>query len=84
MDLLSFTANVGAALLMGLAIGLERQCRQHTAGLRTNTLVALGAVLLTLAVVLWVRRRRRPVPPAPLPPHTWALRELDRLGRRSS
>jgi len=30
---------------MGAAIGVERQWRQHTAGLRTNTLVALGAAL---------------------------------------
>jgi putative Mg2+ transporter-C (MgtC) family protein len=30
---------------MGMAIGLERQYRQHTAGLRTNTLVCVGAAL---------------------------------------
>ena len=30
---------------MGIAIGLERQWRQHPAGLRTNALVALGAAL---------------------------------------
>lgn len=42
-------------------------------------LAALGVVFLTLALVLWVRRRRRPAPPVPLPPHAWALRELDRL-----
>jgi putative Mg2+ transporter-C (MgtC) family protein len=45
MDLLSFTGNVGVALLMGLAIGLERQFRQHPAGLRTNALVCVGAAL---------------------------------------
>ncbi len=28
---------------LGAAIGLERQIRQRTAGLRTNTLVAVGA-----------------------------------------
>jgi putative Mg2+ transporter-C (MgtC) family protein len=37
--------NIGAALLMGMAIGLERQFRQHSAGLRTNMLVCLGAAL---------------------------------------
>lgn len=42
---LQFALNVGAALLMGVAIGLERQWRQHTAGLRTNALVALGAAM---------------------------------------
>jgi putative Mg2+ transporter-C (MgtC) family protein len=41
----SFALNVGAALLMGIAIGLERQWHQHPAGLRTNALVALGAAL---------------------------------------
>ena len=33
------------ALLLGAFIGLERQWRQRTAGLRTNALVALGASL---------------------------------------
>jgi putative Mg2+ transporter-C (MgtC) family protein len=45
VELFSFTLNVGAALLMGLAIGLERQFRQHPAGLRTNALVCVGAAL---------------------------------------
>jgi putative Mg2+ transporter-C (MgtC) family protein len=40
-----FTLNIGAALVMGVVIGLERQWRQHTAGLRTNTLVCLGAAM---------------------------------------
>lgn len=34
-----------AAFLLGGAIGLERQFRQRTAGLRTNVLVAVGAAL---------------------------------------
>jgi putative Mg2+ transporter-C (MgtC) family protein len=41
----SFVVNVAAALLMGMAIGLERKWKQHPAGLRTNTLVSLGAAL---------------------------------------
>ncbi len=41
----SFALNIGAALLMGIVIGLERQWRQHPAGLRTNALVSLGAAL---------------------------------------
>lgn len=36
-------ANLGAAFLFGGIIGFERQWRQRLAGLRTNTLVALGA-----------------------------------------
>jgi putative Mg2+ transporter-C (MgtC) family protein len=39
----TFALNIGAALVMGLVIGLERPLRQHTAGMRTNALVALGA-----------------------------------------
>lgn len=36
------------ALLLGAAIGLERQYRQRAAGLRTNALVALGAAGFSL------------------------------------
>ena len=35
--------NLGAAVTLGAVIGFERQWRQRLAGLRTNTLVALGA-----------------------------------------
>jgi putative Mg2+ transporter-C (MgtC) family protein len=35
--------NLAVALCLGAAIGFERQWRQRLAGLRTNTLVALGA-----------------------------------------
>lgn len=42
---MEFAFNIFVALLMGIAIGLERQWRQHTAGLRTNALVALGAAM---------------------------------------
>jgi len=48
----SFVANIGAALVMGMAIGLERQWRSHPAGLRTNTLVALGAALFVSLSIL--------------------------------
>jgi putative Mg2+ transporter-C (MgtC) family protein len=37
--------NLFIAACLGAAIGLERQWRQHLAGLRTNTLVALGAAI---------------------------------------
>lgn len=37
-----------AALLLGVAIGVERQYRQRAAGLRTNGLVALGAAAFAL------------------------------------
>lgn len=45
MGFAAFVGNVAAALVLGVLIGLERQWRQHTAGLRTNALVALGAAL---------------------------------------
>jgi putative Mg2+ transporter-C (MgtC) family protein len=41
----TFVLEIGAALLMGLAIGVERQLGQHPAGLRTNALVCVGAAL---------------------------------------
>jgi putative Mg2+ transporter-C (MgtC) family protein len=44
-ELVTFTLKIGSALLMGMAIGLERQFRQHPAGMRTNALVCLGAAL---------------------------------------
>ena len=50
MDLVHFALNVGTALMMGLAIGLERQFRQHPAGLRTNALVCVGAAAVRLSL----------------------------------
>ena len=44
--------NVAVALVLGMAIGLERQFRQRTAGLRTNTLVCVGAALFVSLGVL--------------------------------
>jgi putative Mg2+ transporter-C (MgtC) family protein len=38
-------ASLVAAFVLGGVIGLERQIRQRTAGLRTNTLVAVGAAI---------------------------------------
>jgi putative Mg2+ transporter-C (MgtC) family protein len=45
MEIVYFMFNVAVALLMGVAIGLERQIQQHVAGLRTNALVCVGAAL---------------------------------------
>lgn len=48
---LSTLASLLLAFLLGALIGFERQVRQRTAGLRTNTLVAVGAaVFVDLAV----------------------------------
>lgn len=45
MHYYSFIINIGLAVLLGMCIGLERQWRQRSAGLRTNTLVAVGAAI---------------------------------------
>lgn len=42
-SMLDTFVSLGAAFILGGMIGLERQVRQRTAGLRTNTLVAVGA-----------------------------------------
>jgi putative Mg2+ transporter-C (MgtC) family protein len=47
-----FAARAAVALVLGALVGLERQRRQRTAGLRTNALVALGAALFELFAVL--------------------------------
>jgi putative Mg2+ transporter-C (MgtC) family protein len=44
-EVATFCLHIFSALVMGIAIGLERQFRQHTAGLRTNTLVCVGAAM---------------------------------------
>jgi putative Mg2+ transporter-C (MgtC) family protein len=43
MTLVQAGLDLGAALALGAAIGFERQWRNRLAGLRTNTLVSLGA-----------------------------------------
>lgn len=45
MDVVYFALRILTALILGMAIGLERQFRQHPAGLRTNALVCVGAAL---------------------------------------
>jgi putative Mg2+ transporter-C (MgtC) family protein len=45
MQLAQAGLNLFIAARLGAAIGLERQWRQRLAGLRTNTLVALGAAI---------------------------------------
>lgn len=42
---LNTLTSLGMAFVLGALIGLERQYRQRTAGLRTNVLVAVGAAL---------------------------------------
>ena len=49
-----FIVDVVIAVVLGAAIGFERQYRQHPAGLRTNALVCLGAALYVLLSRLWI------------------------------
>ncbi len=48
MEILAFAIRLFTALLLGVAIGIERQWRQKSAGLRTNTLVSMGAAAFVL------------------------------------
>jgi putative Mg2+ transporter-C (MgtC) family protein len=47
-----FAERILVALLLGVAIGVERQWRQRMAGLRTNALVAVGAALFASISIL--------------------------------
>lgn len=53
LPFLGTLAQVTAALLLGTAIGAERQYRQRTADLRTNALVALGAAAIVDRAADW-------------------------------
>ena len=44
-DLATTFVDLSVAFLLGAMIGVERQLRQRTAGLRTNTLVSVGAAI---------------------------------------
>ncbi|MGL6196307.1 MAG: MgtC/SapB family protein [Thermoguttaceae bacterium] len=47
-QLLETTICLSMAFVLGALIGYERQCRQRTAGLKTNILVAIGASLFVI------------------------------------
>ncbi|MGT2463629.1 MgtC/SapB family protein [Sinomonas atrocyanea] len=48
MDLWQMILCLAAALVLSTAVGLEREIRQKSAGLRTHTLVGTGAALFTI------------------------------------
>jgi putative Mg2+ transporter-C (MgtC) family protein len=56
MDLWQFAIRIGAALLAGLLIGIEREIRNKNAGLKTNALVALGASVFVIASLHFAER----------------------------
>jgi len=51
IEILNFVIRLSVAFLLGIAIGVERQWRQKSAGLRTNTLVSLGSAAFILVSV---------------------------------
>ncbi len=51
VEISEYIMRLGAAFLLGGIIGFERQWRQKSAGLRTNTLVAIGAASYVLLSV---------------------------------
>jgi putative Mg2+ transporter-C (MgtC) family protein len=51
MPAVELTERLLLAVALGAAIGLEREIRRKPAGLRTNTLIALGSALFTVVSV---------------------------------
>lgn len=54
LDLIDPIERLLLAGVLGAALGFEREWRQRAAGLRTNTLIALGSALLTLVSIRMV------------------------------
>lgn len=52
MILSEFVMRLAVALIAGLSIGFERQWYHKSAGLRTNTLVAVGSALFVLLSII--------------------------------
>jgi putative Mg2+ transporter-C (MgtC) family protein len=44
----AFAIRLLIALGLGIVIGIERQCRRHEAGLKTNALVAAGSAMFVM------------------------------------
>jgi putative Mg2+ transporter-C (MgtC) family protein len=52
LSYIDFLSRLGAALLLGIIVGLERQWRQRMAGTRTNALVSAGAASFVMCAFL--------------------------------
>jgi putative Mg2+ transporter-C (MgtC) family protein len=48
VDPVEVSFRLGAAVVFGLLLGLDRELRGHDAGIRTHMLVALGAAVMTI------------------------------------
>jgi putative Mg2+ transporter-C (MgtC) family protein len=55
--IITFVAQLGAAMIAGLIIGLEREYKGKQAGLKTNALVAIGAAVF---VIISLRYQNQP------------------------
>jgi putative Mg2+ transporter-C (MgtC) family protein len=48
MPLKGFFLRIALAAVLGMSIGIERELRRKPAGLRTNTLIAVGSAIFTI------------------------------------
>lgn len=48
MEIIEFSSRIGMAALAGLIIGMEREMKGKSAGLKTNALVAIGSAVFVL------------------------------------
>ena len=46
-------ARIGAAAVLGGALGLEREWKGHWAGLRTHMMVSIGCAIFVIAGLAW-------------------------------
>ena len=51
LDATAIAIRVGAALLAGAIIGIDRELKRKPAGLRTHSLVAIGAAVVVLVTI---------------------------------
>ena len=51
LDATSIAIRVGAALLAGAILGIDRELKRKPAGLRTHSMVCIGASIVVLAVI---------------------------------
>ena len=58
--LLDISLRIMVAIALGAAIGLERQWRLRTAGIRTNALVSVGSVLFVALGPIGIQGSRDP------------------------
>lgn len=61
MDFTDFALRIGAAVLAGLIIGVERELKEKSAGLKTNALVALGAAVFVAISIQFIDHDRTDV-----------------------